>query len=65
MKRRNENGCIFNEHGVQFCPWSSEMMEHCNSEDEFDRLEICKLCQLQDILKTISYGTKLMGNMQK
>ena len=63
--RRNEHGCIFGEHGSEFCDWNTELCDKLNTDEPLDRIDICKLCQQHDLLKTISYGTKVLKDGTK
>lgn len=61
LERRNSNGCVYNDY-PSFCEWSQKMADLLDTEDPLDRVDICRLCQDQDTLKTLSYLAKQLKN---
>lgn len=55
---RGKHSCIFGDGGEvpgDFCQWNNKMAIKINSTDSFDRIEMCKTCQFQSILRSVSF----------
>lgn len=54
---RGKHKCIFKD-TPQYCEWSDKMVLLLDSDGPEDRMDLCRLCQSQDTLRTMSFGFK-------
>ena len=59
MVRRNDKGCILDLENPRFCEWSNTVAGMANSDDVFDKLILCELCNKHDMLKATSFSNNL------
>jgi hypothetical protein len=70
---RGEDTCIFNDNQRvnAFCAWSDSMMKRLQSmaaEGEIsalDRIDVCRLCQEQSTLRSVSFLGTLMKELKE
>lgn len=67
---RGKAECIFKYGGEvsgDFCQWNNEMIlkNYGGEEDIADRVELCRLCQSQSLLRSVSFIGTIMKDFAK
>jgi hypothetical protein len=61
---RGKSSCIFGDGGEtpsDFCQWNNRMFIKTCGTDGVDRVELCKLCQSQSLLRSVSFIGSLLN----
>jgi hypothetical protein len=65
---RGKRECIFGDGGETpggFCDWNTSVMrQQSDKVDFFDRIELCRLCTSQSLLRSVSFIGSLMKTQE-